>query len=81
MEISFPCSWDICVLAYKWKFIRLTLRMPPPFPPPPPKILQYIYCVISWRVYDEAVHAISIEQFTLESNLIGGIMFVQLSVM
>ena len=54
------CSWDICVLVYKWKFNPLSIHFcefwfftqefPIPPPPPPPKILQYIYWVISWRV-------------------------------
>ena len=74
------CSWDICVLVYKWKFNPLTIHFCEfwfftqefPTPPPPHHPRQkYSNVFIEWYrdvYYDKVVNTLSIEHFPLKSN-------------
>ena len=73
------CSWDICVLDYKWKFNPLTIHFCEfwfftqeiPTPPPPHPRQKYSNVFIEWYCdvyYDKVVNTSSIEQFPLKST-------------
>ena len=63
--VYWPTSESSSVWPYIFASFEFLPKNSPTHPPASAKITPMYDCVISWRVYDEAVNALSIEQFNL----------------